>query len=52
MTTTGDVFTNESYGIAVCKNKTDLLDKINTALKALQDAGKVKELETKYLAGQ
>ncbi len=52
LTTTGDVFTNESYGIAVCKNKTDLLDKINTALKALQDEGKVKELETKYLAGQ
>ncbi|TLN04025.1 basic amino acid ABC transporter substrate-binding protein, partial [bacterium] len=49
--TVGDVFTDESYGIAVCKNKTDLLDKINVALKALKDEGKVKELETKYLAG-
>lgn len=48
----GDVFTDESYGIAVCKNKTDLLDKINAALKALSDEGKLKELETKYLAGE
>lgn len=48
----GDVFTDESYGIAVCKNKTDLLDKINVALKALKDEGKLKELETKYLAAQ
>ncbi|TLN23089.1 transporter substrate-binding domain-containing protein, partial [bacterium] len=46
------VFTDESYGIAVCKNKTDLLDKINVALKALKDEGKLKELETKYLAAQ
>jgi len=48
----GDVFTDESYGIAVCKNKTDLLDKINAALKALSEEGKLKELETKYLAGE
>ena len=48
----GEVFTDESYGIAVCKNKTDLLDKINAALKALTDEGKIKELETKFLAGE
>lgn len=48
----GDVFTDESYGIAVCKNKTDLLDKVNAALKALKDEGKLKELETKFLAAQ
>lgn len=50
--TTGDVFTDENYGIAVCKNKPELVDKINAALKALKDEGKLKELETKYLAGQ
>lgn len=50
--TTGDVFTDENYGIAVCKNKPELVDKINAALKALKDEGKLKDLETKYLAGQ
>lgn len=50
--TTGDVFTDENYGIAVCKNKSELVDKINAALKALKDEGKLKDLETKYLAGQ
>jgi polar amino acid transport system substrate-binding protein len=48
--TVGEVFTDESYGIAVCKNKTDLLDKINAALATLEEEGKIKELETKYLA--
>lgn len=52
LVTTGDVFTDESYGIAVCKNKPELIEKVNAALKALQDEGKIKELETKYLAGQ
>jgi polar amino acid transport system substrate-binding protein len=50
--TVGEVFTEESYGIAVCKNKPDMLDKINAGLKAVKDAGKIKELETKWLAGQ
>ncbi|GAP14110.1 amino acid ABC transporter substrate-binding protein, PAAT family [Longilinea arvoryzae] len=50
--TTGDVFTDESYGIAVCKSKPELVDKINAALKALKDDGKIKELEDKYLAAQ
>lgn len=52
LTTAGDVFTDESYGIAVCKSKPELVEKINAALKALKDEGKIKELETKYLAGQ
>lgn len=50
--TVGEVFTEESYGVAVCKNKADLLDKINAGLKAAKDAGKIKELETKWLASQ
>jgi polar amino acid transport system substrate-binding protein len=50
--TVGDVFTEESYGIAVCKDKADLLAQIDAGLQALIAEGKVKELETKWLAGQ
>lgn len=48
--TTGEPFTEEVYGIAVCKTNTALLDKINAGLKALQEKGTIKELETKWLA--
>ena len=51
--TVGSVFTDENYGIAICKKKTaDLAGPINAALKALKDDGTVKKLETKWLAGQ
>lgn len=50
--TVGEVFTNEFYGIAVCKDRQDLLDKINPALKAVIDSGFVAELAAKYLAGE
>jgi len=50
--TVGEVFTEESYGIAVCKDKADLLAKIDAGLQAVIAAGKVKELETKWLASQ
>jgi polar amino acid transport system substrate-binding protein len=49
---TGEVFTNEYYGIAACKTKTDLIEKINVALKELTDAKVIYDLEQKYLAGQ
>jgi len=52
LTTVGEVFTEESYGIAICKNRADLVDKINAALKALKDEGLIKQLEQKWLAGQ
>ncbi len=48
----GDVFTDESYGIAVCKTKTDLLANLNTGLKAVKDAGVIDQLAQKWLAGQ
>jgi polar amino acid transport system substrate-binding protein len=35
----GSVFTDENYGIAVAKGKTDLLSKINDGLKAIKAAG-------------
>lgn len=50
--TVGEVFTEESYGIAICKNRADLLEPINTALKALKDEGKIAELEQAWLAGE
>lgn len=52
LTLTGDVFTNEYYGIAACKTQTALIEKINAALKELTDAKVLYDLEQKYLAGQ
>lgn len=50
--TTGDVFTDESYGIAVCKTNTELLDKINKAMATLKEDGTLKSLEEKWLAAE
>lgn len=47
----GDVFTDENYGIAVCKDKTDLLEKINSGLTAIQAEGVLDDLVQKWLAG-
>lgn len=50
--TIGDVFTNESYGIAVCNTNKDLLAKLNAGLKAAIEDGTVASLEQKWLAGK
>lgn len=50
--TVGDVFTEETYGIAVCKTNTELLNTINTALAKVMEKGLVTELEQKWLAGE
>ncbi len=51
--TVGDVFTDESYGIAVCKTNTDLVAKINKGLAAVKAAGTIDELTKKWIgAGQ
>ncbi len=50
--TVGEVFTSEFYGIAICKDRQDLLDKINPALNAVIESGYVEQLAAKYLAGQ
>jgi len=52
LTTVGKPFTEESYGIAVCKDRDDLLKKINEALKALKDEGVIQQLEQKWLTPQ
>ncbi len=47
--TVGDVFTDESYGIAVCKNEEELLAKINAGLEAVKAEGTIEELIAKWL---
>lgn len=48
----GDVFTSEFYGIAVCKDKADLLAKIDSGLKAVKAEGLIEKLIDKWLKGQ
>jgi polar amino acid transport system substrate-binding protein len=47
--TTGIVFTDENYGIAVAKGKTDLLKKINAGLKAIKSEGLIEKYSQKWL---
>lgn len=49
--TVGEVFTDENYGIAVCKNNQELLDKINKGLAEVKAEGIITQLEEKWLAG-
>jgi polar amino acid transport system substrate-binding protein len=44
----GSVFTDENYGIAVCKTNTDLLAKFNAGLAAIKANGTFDALLTKY----
>jgi len=50
--TVGEVFTDENYGVAVCKTDTELLAKINAGLAAVKASGLADELTTKWLANQ
>ncbi len=45
----GSVFTDEYYGIAVAKKKTDLLKKINAGLKAIKAEGLIDQYANKWL---
>jgi len=47
--TVGEVFTDENYGIAVCKTNTDLVEKINAGLKAVKDEGLIEQFVEKWL---
>jgi polar amino acid transport system substrate-binding protein len=46
--TAGDVFTDEFYGIAIAKGKTDLQAKINAGIKAIKTNGKIDEIIAKW----
>jgi len=48
----GEVFTEENYGIAICKTKEDLLAKVNAGLKAVKEEGLIEELVEKWLSSQ
>ena len=45
-------FTYEEYAIAVKKGNTELLDAINTALKNLEESGKLAEIKEKYIPSE
>ncbi len=47
--TAGNVFTDENYGIAVAKGKTDLLNKINAGLKTIKSEGVIDQASKKWL---
>jgi polar amino acid transport system substrate-binding protein len=47
--TTGAVFTDENYGIAVAKGKTDLLNRINAGLKAVKSEGLIEQYSKIWL---
>ena len=49
--TVGEVFTDENYGIAVCKTNTDLLEMINKGLAAVKEEGLLDELVVKWIGG-
>ena len=48
--TVGVVFTAESYGIAVCKTKPEILERINEGLAKVKAEGLIEELILKWLA--
>ena len=50
--TVGEPFTDEKYGIAVCKKNTDLLNKINAGLAAVEKDGTIRQLQEKWLAAR
>ena len=47
----GEVFTSEEIGIAVCKDNTDLLVKLNSGLQAVMAEGLIEDLIDKWLVG-
>lgn len=47
--TAGDMFTSENYGIAVAKDKADLLAKINSGLAKVKSEGLIQTLSKKWI---
>ncbi len=45
-----EAFTDEEYAIAVKKENTELLEKINASLKNLKESGKLDEIVAKYIS--
>ncbi len=51
LTTVGDTFTDENYGIAVCKTNSDLVERIDIALVELKAEGFIDELTQTWIVG-
>jgi polar amino acid transport system substrate-binding protein len=49
--TVGEPFTDENYGIAVCKNKPELVAKINEGLAKAKTDGVIDQLTKKWISG-
>ncbi len=47
-----EAFTIEDYAIAVAKDNTELLDKINASLKKMQESGKLQEIIDKHITAE
>jgi polar amino acid transport system substrate-binding protein len=47
----GDIFTDENYGIAICKTNTELVERINVALAELVEEGYIDELTQTWIIG-
>ncbi len=47
-----EAFTIEDYAIAVAKDNTELLDKVNASLLKLQESGKLQEIIDKYITAE
>lgn len=50
--TVGDLYSSEEIALAVCKDKTDLVEQINAALKTIKENGKFDELYAKYFVAE
>ena len=47
-----EAFTEEDYAMAIAKENTELLDKVNTALAELKEDGTLQEIVDKYIAAE
>ncbi len=45
-------YTLEDYAIAIAKDNTELLEKVNASLAKLKESGKIKEIIDKYIAAE
>lgn len=47
-----EAFTIEDYAIAIAKDNTELLDKVNASLAKLQESGKLQEIIDEYISAE
>jgi len=47
-----EAFTEEDYALAIAKDNTELLDKVNASLKKLKESGKFDEIVAKYIKAE